>query len=136
MNQNGFWRGVWNLDMEFMNGLMEGFTQASGKRTKCMKKALYIDPMVESIRERRKTWKQHGFFITAMRNSKSRFMHGSNVLHNKANEKSSRWLLSCPNNWKKCLSNCMRRWIESRHRRISFQVKFWEGTFNLYLLFI
>ena len=37
-----------------------------------------------------KTWKQYGFSIKAMQNSKSKFLHGSNGLPNKANEKSSR----------------------------------------------
>ena len=92
--------GVWSMDMVFMNGLMEGFTKASGKRTKCMEKTLFIGLMAESIRESGETWKQHGFFITSMQNSKSRFLHGSNGLPNKANEKLSRWLLSCPSMWK------------------------------------
>ena len=37
-----------------------------------------------------KIWKQYEFSIKAMQNSKSRFLHGSNGLPNKANEKSSR----------------------------------------------
>ena len=35
-----------------------------------------------------------------MQNSKSRFLHDSNGLPNKANEISNRWLLSCLNTWK------------------------------------
>ena len=45
-------------------------------------------------------WKQHEFFIKAMQISKSRFLHVSNGLPNKAYEKSSRGLLSCPNTGK------------------------------------
>ena len=86
--------------MVFMNGLMEGFTKVSGKRTKCMEKTLFIGLIAESIKESGETWKQHGFFITSMQNSKSRFLNGSNGLPNKANEKFSRWLLSCPSMWK------------------------------------
>ena len=44
--------------------------------------------------------KQHGFFIETMQNSKSRFLHGSNGLPNKTDEKSSRGLLSCMNTGK------------------------------------
>ena len=66
-----------------------------------------------------KTWKQYEFSIKAMQNSKLRFLHGSNGLSNKANEKNQVessfhiWVL------KNCLSNCMRRWIQSRIKKKS-----------------
>ena len=67
---------------------------------KMHKEGTFIGPMTESIKESGKTQKQHGFSNTAMQNSKSRFLHGLNGLPNKANEKSSRGLHSCPNTGK------------------------------------
>ena len=44
--------------------------------------------------------KLHGFFIKAMQNSKSRFLHGSNGLPNKTNKYYSRRLFFCSNSGK------------------------------------
>ena len=101
MNQFGFWIWVWGLEHGYGYGVqvwVDG-SQYEGycKMIKQTVKTLFISSMVESIRESRETWKQHEFFISAMQNSKSRFLHGSNGLLNKVNEKSSRGLLSCMN---------------------------------------
>ena len=74
----------------------EGYLQNEKQKVN----ALFIGPMAESIRESGETWKQHGFSITGMQNSKTRFLNGSNWLPNMANKKSSRWLLSCLNTGK------------------------------------
>ena len=86
--EEGF--GVWSIDVEFKSGKISLVTKETGLKIKQTMKALFIGLMAERIRESGKTWNQNGFSITVMQNSKSRFLHDSNGLPNKANEISSR----------------------------------------------
>ena len=63
-----------------MNGLMTENMKMNNKNIRCMTEDTLNGSMAESIRESRKTLKQHGFSITSMQNSKSRFLYGSNGL--------------------------------------------------------
>ena len=134
INKYVFWRRVWSMDMEFKFWLMALNMKVIGKMIKQTVKTLFIDHLAESIRESGKAWKQHGFpllpckflnrdFCMIQMDCKIRQM------------KNLQRVAFLPEYRKNCLSNCMKRWIKSRHKRIPSQVQIWEGTFYFYFKF-
>ena len=88
------------MNMEYLLGLTVLNMKEIGFMENNMEKDFFING--KGI-EQEGIWengKLHEFFIMAMQNSKSKFLHGSNGLPNKANEYSSRRLLSSPNSGK------------------------------------
>ena len=100
----GFEEGfrVWSMDMdmESLHGLMVNFAKENFVRGQRKGKGEFKWADRRICKGEWKTWKQYGFSIKAMQNSKSRFLHGSNGFPIKANEKSSRGKLSCLNTGK------------------------------------
>ena len=87
MNLYGFWIGVWGLEHGYGVFTWPDGSQYEGNWVygKQHGKGLFIN---DKGIEQEGIWengKLHGFFIKAMQNSKSIFLHGSNGLPNKAN---------------------------------------------------